>query len=515
MLEGMRHLTSLVTRHFVLGHLLLCFLACRASAELPELKIGADLEAGAPYVFPDPADPQKLTGFEAQLAQALAKQMGRKAVFVQNQWDGLVPGLKAGHYDLVMNGLEITEDRKHEIAFSDPYYLTYEQLTVRRESRDMGKLEDLKGLAVGTLKFSLAQRMLEALGGVDVKSYDDEVNIYADLEHARTEAVLLDAPIALYYAGPNPALKAVGEPIGRMAYGIGLRQEDKVLLAEVDAGLGELAKKGILRKVLEDWALWNPLMAEAFHDPSPSPPSHPQYEAFLKSSTRNSGWKERLGQYARFLPLLGRGAAMTLLISLASMLLAVGLGLGLTLGRLYGPGILRAACLAWVELVRGTPLLIQLYLIYYGLPNLGLKLPAGVAAVLGLGLNYAAYESENYRAGILSIPGQQTEAALSLGMSRFQAFRHVVLPQALRFTLLPATNDFISLLKDSSLVSVITLVELTKEYGELASTTYDYLGLGLVTAALYFLLGLPFVRLSRWLEARMAYEARKPHLAED
>src|SRR6185436_19658003 len=96
------------------------------------------------------------------------------------------------------------------------------------------------------------------------------------------------------------------------------------------------------------------------------------------------------------------------------------------------------------------------------------------------------------------------EAALSLGMRRGQALRHVILPQAFRPALLPATNDFVSLLKDSSLVSVITLVELTKQYGQLASTTYDYLGLGLVTAALYFLIGLPFVRLSRWMEKRLA-----------
>jgi polar amino acid transport system substrate-binding protein len=120
--------------------------------------------------------------------------------------------------------------------------------------------------------------------------------------------------------------------------------------------------------------------------------------------------------------------------------------------------------------------------------------------VLGLGMNYAAYEAENYRAGLMSVPRTQMEAALSLGFSRAQALRHVLIPQAVRISLPPVTNDFISIIKDSSLVSVITMVELTKVYGQLASATYDWLGLGILTAAMYFLVGFPFVLLARKAE---------------
>jgi polar amino acid transport system substrate-binding protein len=480
-----------------------------AGSSADTLRVGADLEAGAPYVFPDPTDPKHLIGFEAELAGALAREMGRKLVFVQNQWDGLIPGLQAGNYDVVINGLEITDERRKQISFSEPYYVTYEQLTVRKGSRGLESLASLKGKAVGTLKFSLAQRILEQAGGIQVKSYEDEVNIYQDLAVGRTGAVLLDAPIALYYADPNPALKPVGPAIGRMEYGVGLSQQDVPLREEVNRALEKLKASGELRSILEGWKLWNPLMADFTGDLQPSPEKHPNYEAFLTHSGRTQSWNLRLQQYGRFLPLLAQGACVTLMLSLAAMCLASTLGLGLTLVRLYGTPPLSWLSRIWVELVRGTPLLIQLYLIYYGLPNVGIRLSAWTAAVLGLGLNYAAYESENYRAGILSVSKQQMEAAFSLGMNRGQALRHVVLPQALRMALLPATNDFVSLLKDSSLVSVITLVELTKQYGEFASTTYDYLGLGLVTAALYFLLGLPFVRLSHWLEGRMAYENRR------
>jgi polar amino acid transport system substrate-binding protein len=130
----------------------------------------------------------------------------------------------------------------------------------------------------------------------------------------------------------------------------------------------------------------------------------------------------------------------------------------------------------------------------------GIRLDPFVAAVLGLGLNYGACEAENYRAGILSIPKSQMDASLALGMSWGQSLRHVILPQAIRVVIPPVTNDFIALLKDSSLVSIITMVELTSTYGQLASTYFDYLGIGLLTALVYFLIGLPFVRLSRYFE---------------
>ena len=188
------------------------------------------------------------------------------------------------------------------------------------------------------------------------------------------------------------------------------------------------------------------------------------------------------------------------------MLLAIGLGLFIAITRVYAPAPLSLAATFYIEIIRGTPVLIQLFLIFYGLPSLGIRFSPFAAGILGLGLNYAAYEAENYRAGLLSVPRGQMEAALALAMTRWQAIRHVVLPQAIRVALPPVTNDFISLLQDSSLVSVITMVELTKVYGQLATTYYDYFGTGILVAVIYLLLGLPFVRLARWTEKRLAVE---------
>ena len=153
--------------------------------------------------------------------------------------------------------------------------------------------------------------------------------------------------------------------------------------------------------------------------------------------------------------------------------------------------------------------MIQLFFIFYALPSIGIRLSPFLAGVIGLGLNYAAYEAENYRAGLFSVPRGQMEAAISLGMSRNQALRYVILPQAIRLVIPPITNDFISLLKDSSLVSVITMVELTKVYGQISNTYFDYLGPGILVAIIYLLIGLPFVRLARYAEARYTVDNRK------
>jgi polar amino acid transport system substrate-binding protein len=471
------------------------------------LRWGADSEGGAPYVFQDPKDPSRIVGFEVELAEALGRELGRPAVFVQNQWDGLIPGLLRNNYDMAMNGVEITPDREQVIRFTIPYYATSEQLSVRREENGIHDLEDLKGRTVGTLKFSLAQRILEKVGGIDVRSYEGQINAYEDLANGRLEAVLMDWPIALYYGKPNAALKFTGTPIGHLEYGIGVRPGDAQLLGRLNEALLKLAREGTLRAIYDRWGMWNPETETLFKDQVRGASS---LEEFTAAISVKRSWSERLRQYAGYLPLLGRGAAMTLLISVTGMAVAVALGLAVALLYLYGPRPVAWLARAYVELFRGTPLLIQLYLIFYGLPNIGIRLTPLLAAVTGLGLNYAAYEAENYRAGIQSIARAQSEAALSLGMTQWQALRYVIVPQALRLVIPPVTNDFIALFKDSSIVSVITMVELTKVYGQLASTYYDYIGIGLLTAAIYFLLGLPFVRLARWAESRMSVEGRTP-----
>ena len=460
------------------------------------LRWGADAQSGAPYVFHDPAEPARLTGFETDIIEAVAHRLGRAPVMVQNDWDGLIPGLRRGLYDAAIDGIEITPEHRQAVDFSIPYYRTFEQIVVRREQAGLDSLAALHGHVVGTLKASLADRILQNTPGIAVRTYDEETNAYSDLALHRLDAVLLDWPIALYYAGPDPRLKLVGAPVGDLAYGIAFARGQDSLRGQVDHALRDMQQDGSLRRILQRWNLASPAPGIAV------PPS--AWQHYLQATAPVPGLADRLRRYASFLPLVARAAGLTLLVSACAMVLAVAVGLVLAITRRYGPRPLAVLAMLYVEIVRGTPLLIQILFIFYGLPGLGIRLDPFLAGVVALGLNYGAYEAENYRAGLQSVPHGQVEAAVALNMTQMQAVRHVVVPQAFRLVVPVMTNDFISLLKDSSLVSVITLTELSSTYVRLSTTYFDYFGTGLLIGSAYLLLGLPFVHLARLAERRLA-----------
>ncbi len=484
---------------------LLLPLAAPHLASAQELVWAADAEGGAPYSFRDPRNPSRIIGFEVDLADALAERMGRKARFVQNQWDGLVPGLERAEYDVVINGLEITPERAEKIHFSNPYFYSTLTLTTRADDTRIHGADDLRGLTAGVLRVTFAERYVQSLGNVTIRSYDGQVQQFIDLALGRLDAVVMDTPVAFYYA-TGPQVRNFEIPAARMAFGIGIRKNDEELLHQINAALEAMRRDGTLRKIYTDWGIYNAATAQAFGDNEPVANDHAtRYREYLDAIRTEHSFKERLNDYKRYLPLLLQGALVTLEISAAAMAMAISLGLSLAVARVFAPRGVAWPIVGFIEVVRGTPLLIQLFIIFYGLPSIGIRFSPLWAAVIGLGVNYAAYEAENYRAGIQSIPRGQLDAALALGLTRLQTIRKIVLPQAVRLVIPPVTNDFIALLKDSSLVSVITMVELTKMYGQLAATNYDYIGIGLLTAAIYFLLGLPIARLSRALEARLAY----------
>ncbi len=484
-------------------------LTANSNAQLKELRWAADAEGNAPYIFQNPSNPEKLIGFELDIANALAKHMGIKARHIQNQWDGLIAGLARNDYDVAINGLEITPDREEEVNFSIPYYATYEQIVVRSKDYLLTKFSDLRGKCVGALKGSLAERILQEKAEFNVKSYEGEVVAFEDLKNGRLSAVLVDAPIALYYASWNKDLKLIGEPVGEVLYGIVNKKSDTTLSKQMNLALKALIKSGELHEILAKWNLWNKLVAIKFADTRDMEIEPIYYNNFMKSQLGEKTIWTDIERYISVMPMFGRAALITLGLSVVSMMIAIFVGMLLAIARVYGGPVVSRIAVLYIEAVRGTPLLVQLFFIFYALPNIGIKLSPFLAAIIGLGLNYSAYEAENYRAGIFSVPKGQMEAALALGMNRFQALKHIILPQAFRIVIPPLTNDFISLLKDSSLVSVITMVELTKVYNQVASTYYDFFGMGIITAAFYLLLGLPFVKIAKKAEKMLEREKIK------
>jgi polar amino acid transport system substrate-binding protein len=286
---------------------------------------------------------------------------------------------------------------------------------------------------------------------------------------------------------------------------IGPPRDDTALLSEINAAILACWQNGQIPAVLQRYGLWNAtqqrrgLLTDSqgnfVLDPPPGDSA-----AVPETSTLNGGTV----RYLQRIPFLLHGAAMTVFLSVTAMPLAIAAGLLIAVGRLYGPALLRYPLCWYVEVMRGTPLVLQLYFIFFLLPELGLTLPAIGAAILGLSMNYAAYEAEIYRAGLQAIPRGQMEAALSLGMSRGMALRRIIIPQAVRVMIPPVTNDFIALFKDTAVCSVITVVELSKEYYIHAQSTGAVVELGIVTAIFYLAMSYPLTLLVRTLEERLA-----------
>ena len=471
-----------------------------------ELGWGADLQGGEPYVYESPTQPGVIIGFEVEIADALAKELGVRARFHQNDWSNLVPSLERGDFDLALNGLEDTPSRRERLRLSRPYFVYGETLTVRAGSH-LHALADLTGQRIGTLNQTVAQELLQRQHA-EVVLYEGQQEPYMDLSRGRVDGVLLDHVIAERYGCGQPGLECVKEDLARGVYVIGMRASDIELATRVDAALSRLVENGTLRRILEHWRLWDArqeeLRARALAAPSASTLSsaHSAPSATADAAAPAvplAPSKQTLS--AAQLGLFFQGALFTILISVCAFALALPLGVLLAVTRSHGSRVWRALATAYVELFRGTPVLLQLYVLYYGLSSF-IRLSPIEAAILGLGLNYAAYEAEVHRGALAALPRGQAEAASSLGLSRYQVLRHVLLPQSLRIALPALTNDFVALLKDSSLVSVITVVELTKRMTIVAVELRDWVVPGLLCASMYFALSFPLSRLSLWLERR-------------
>jgi His/Glu/Gln/Arg/opine family amino acid ABC transporter permease subunit len=210
-----------------------------------------------------------------------------------------------------------------------------------------------------------------------------------------------------------------------------------------------------------------------------------------------------------YLPYLLEGAIVTLELSFVSMSIGLVLGLAIALGRLSQFRLLRWPLASFVEVWRDVPLIVQLLVIYFALPQLGFSLPAFWAGVLGLSLNLGAYTSEVFRAAILSIDKGQSRAALSMGMSQTQIYYYVVLPQAFIVSLPTLGGYFIALLKDSSLVSFISVNELLRHGTIVISSTFRSMEVYCLVAIIYFVMSFIAARAIRWLEHSLSFDRRR------
>jgi len=210
-----------------------------------------------------------------------------------------------------------------------------------------------------------------------------------------------------------------------------------------------------------------------------------------------------------FLPILLQGAVVTVQVTVLAFLLSSALGLVLALGKLSSVRAISLAASTFINVVRGLPIIVQLFYIYFVLPDFGVQLTAFQAGVIGLGIAYSAYQAENFRAGIEAVDPGQREAALAMGMRPALLMRRVILPQAFRIALPPYGNTLVMMLKDSSLVSTITVAEMTRAGQLIASSTFQNMTVYTLVALLYLVMSLPLVACLRRLERRLGAGSRR------
>jgi polar amino acid transport system substrate-binding protein len=360
-------------------------------------------------------------------------------------------------------------------------------------------LADLRGRKVATLGGTIAYEILlraQQEHGLEPLSYEDDVHPFTDLALGRVDAVLLDNVLAERRHRAMGGFTVLPETIAVGHYVAVLAPQNVLLRDTLDETLRGAMRDGTLERIFRKWLVWNgdqPKLHARLLAGEPVPPVV-GFDTSASAATI-SKWEAT----KRYLPSLLRASVVTIVLSCLSMGLAVIVGVMIATGRVYGGRPAQLALTAYVELIRGTPILLQLFVLYYGLAA-AIRLPAFVAALLGLALNYAAYESEIYRSALEAIPVGQLEAARTLGLSERQVLTLVRAPQAFRLALAPMTNDFVAMLKDSSLVSVLTVLELTKQTQIFATNLGSWFIPGLLCGALYLAMSLPLAALARRLE---------------
>ncbi len=476
---------------------------CVVAADVPRQLIWAgDPEGGAPFVEADPSHPDRVIGFDVDVAALIAGGLNRTPRFQNITFTSIDQSIARGDADIGLSGIEDTPARRAALAPTIPYYEFREVLSVR--DADAGRLRtlaDLRGRKVATLGGTIAYEILlraQREHGITAISFEDDVHPYSDLVLGRVDAVLLDNVLAerRHRTIPGftiqPDTVAIGHYVGVLAAQNGLLRD------AIDEILRGAMRDGTLERIFRKWNVWNDDQRELYRRllAGEAVPSVVGLDIAASAATV-SRWEAA----RRYLPSLLQASIVTIVLSCLAMFLAVAFGVLIAIGRVYGARPVRAVLIGYVELIRGTPILLQLFVLYYGLAA-AIRLPAFVAALLGLALNYAAYESEIYRAALEAVSTGQLEAARTLGLSERQVLTLVRAPQAFRLALAPMTNDFVALLKDSSLVSVLTVLELTKQTQIFATNLGSWVIPGTMCAALYLVMSMPLSALARRLERR-------------
>lgn len=439
----------------------------------------------------------ELVGFDIDLIKAIAAAAGFQVKFQQMPFAGMIPALQAQTVDAAVAAMTITAERAKTISFSRPYFKSGLAIATRTENQNITNLDSLKNKNIAVQIGTTGAKQASSIPGAKIRSFDDAPTALQELINGNVDAVVHDQPVILYAikTGNVQGIKVVSNLLTEEYFGIPTPKASPNIPL-INQGLATLLKNGTYTQLYQKWF-------------NAQPPQLPE-KSPVENQTTSSGFPllNSLSIILKSLPLLLSGALVTLQLTALSVVLGMIGGSLIGIVRLSRALPLRWAARAYIDFFRGTPLLVQIFMIYFGLPALFQELgfPFNLnrltAAVIALSLNSAAYIAEIVRAGIESIDSGQSEAAQSLGLSSVATMRYVIFPQALRRMLPPLGNEFISLLKDTSLVAIIGFEELFREAQLIVAENYRAFELYFAVAVIYLCLTLlssqMFSRLEQW-----------------
>lgn len=433
----------------------------------------------APFVF---EDQDGYEGIDLAILEAVAEDQGFEYEINPIGFNAALQGLEAQQFDGVIAGMGITEEREEVFDFSDPYYEAGTVYGVDASS-DYSSLEDLEGEVVavktGTLGAEIAQDMQDDYG-FTTREFEDSVNMYNDVMAGNSAAAIEDTPVMYYAINTGQVdFEVITDDIDQVSFGFAVYGgENQELIEMFNQGLENIRASGEYDEIIESY-----LGEDAMADQQVA-------TGIVGQFTQNAGS-------------LFSGLWTTITVTFISIVIALIFGIILGLMRTSENKVIDMIALIYIDIMRGIPMIVLAFFVYFGIPQLlNTNLSAFQAGVITLSVNAAAYIGEIIRGGINAVDVGQKEASRSLGLPQGKTMRHVILPQAVKIMIPSLINQFIMTLKDSSILSVIGLVELTQTGRIIIARTYQSGTMWLIVGAMYVILITILAKFSNYLERR-------------
>lgn len=443
--------------------------------ERGELRVGLSADY-APMEFEHTVNGKtEYAGVDIDLAKKIAKDNNLKLKIVNMSFDSLLGALKTGKIDIIISGMTSTPERKKQVDFSDSYMMTKNIMLVKKDKvNDYKDIKDFNnkkvGAQKGTEKEKIAQTEIE---NASITSLSRLPDVILALKSGKVEGVVVEKPVAEAYLKQNPKLGISNVKFNEEEKDtvIAVPKDSPKLLSQINKTIKEVKDKGLIDKYMTN-------AANAMND--------------------DSGFISKYGSF--FL----KGIKITILISLIGVALGSILGAFVALMKLSKIKIISWIASIYIEILRGTPMLVQVFIVFFGITAaLGLDISALVCGTIALVINSSAYIAEIIRAGINAVDKGQMEAARSLGLNYRQTMKSVIMPQAIKNILPALGNEFVTLIKESSIVSTIGVGEIMFNAQVVQGISFDPFTPLLVAAALYFVLTFVLTRIMNMIEGRL------------